>query len=103
MWINRMIDISTLTEEQREKFITEVVSRRKNIVKVMLLTFFLGGIGAHKFYFKENKKGVMYLLFCWTFIPTIISYFELPVVRKRVEDYNDQLALEVVAKIKAMG
>jgi TM2 domain-containing membrane protein YozV len=98
-----MIDISTLTEDQRQRFISEAFSKRQNIVTVMLLTFFLGGIGAHKFYFGENKKGMLYLLLCWTFIPSIIAFFELPSVKKRVEEYNDRLAFEVFTRIKEMG
>ncbi|CBN57187.1 MULTISPECIES: NINE protein [Kamptonema] len=42
----------------------------------ILLTFFLGGIGIHKFYLGYNFAGVLYLLFCWTFIPAIISFFD---------------------------
>ena len=41
-----------------------------------LLCFFLGGIGAHKFYAKRIGTGLMYLLFCWTFIPSIIALIE---------------------------
>ena len=41
-----------------------------------LLAFFLGGIGAHKFYLEKWGQGILYLLFCWTFIPAIISFFE---------------------------
>lgn len=98
-----MIDISTLTEDQRRRFISEAFSKRQNIVTVMLLTFFLGGIGAHKFYFGENKTGLIYLLFCWTFIPSIIAIFELPIIKKQVEESNDRLALQIFAKIKENG
>jgi TM2 domain-containing membrane protein YozV len=41
-----------------------------------LLCFFLGGIGVHKFYLGENGAGIVYLLFCWTFIPGIIAFIE---------------------------
>ncbi len=42
----------------------------------ILLAFFLGGIGIHKFYLGENVAGILYILFCWTLIPGIIAFFE---------------------------
>jgi TM2 domain-containing membrane protein YozV len=41
-----------------------------------LFAFFLGGIGAHKFYLGQPGRGIVYLLFCWTFIPAIVSFIE---------------------------
>lgn len=101
--MTRMIDLSTFTEDQRRRFMTEILSRRYNIATVMLLTFFLGGVGAHKFYLGDKKKGVMYLLFCWTFIPSLIALFELPATRKYAEEYNNKLAAEVFTRIEKMG
>jgi ribosomal protein L37E len=40
------------------------------------LAIFLGGIGAHKFYLGKGIQGVLYLLFCWTFIPAIVALIE---------------------------
>jgi len=41
-----------------------------------LLALFLGGIGVHKFYLGQSGLGILYLLFCWTFIPGIIALIE---------------------------
>ena len=41
-----------------------------------VLAFFLGGFGVHKFYLNEGGKGVLYLLFFWTYIPALIAFFE---------------------------
>jgi len=43
---------------------------------LLLLTFFLGGIGAHKFYLGKNWQGFFYLIFCWTSIPGVIALIE---------------------------
>ena len=40
------------------------------------LAFFFGTFGAHKFYLNKNGQGFLYLIFCWTYIPAIISFFE---------------------------
>lgn len=40
------------------------------------MALFLGGFGIHKFYLGRIGWGVVYLVFCWTFIPAIISFIE---------------------------
>lgn len=41
-----------------------------------LLAFFLGGLGIHRFYLGQNGMGILYLVFCWTFIPVLIAFFD---------------------------
>ncbi|HXL55740.1 MAG TPA: TM2 domain-containing protein, partial [Chitinophagaceae bacterium] len=48
----------------------------KNKITAAILAFFLGGIGIHRFYLDEAGKGILYLIFCWTFIPAIIAFFD---------------------------
>lgn len=48
----------------------------KHKIVAVLLTFFLGGFGFHKFYLGENFAGILYLIFSWTFIPSILAFFE---------------------------
>lgn len=43
---------------------------------LLLITFFLGGIGGHKFYTQKYMQGVFYILFCWTGIPGLIAIVE---------------------------
>jgi TM2 domain-containing membrane protein YozV len=45
-------------------------------VTLILLTFFLGGLGVHKFYTKNLGWGLIYLVLCWTYIPAIIATVE---------------------------
>lgn len=48
----------------------------KDKTVAVLLAFFLGGFGAHKFYLGNNLAGVLYLLFSLTFIPSVIAFFD---------------------------
>ncbi|MES2614554.1 MAG: NINE protein [Bdellovibrionota bacterium] len=48
----------------------------KNRIIVALLALFLGGFGIHKFYLGKTGAGIVYLVFFWTFIPTIIGFIE---------------------------
>lgn len=51
----------------------EVVEKK---VKTGVLALFLGGFGAHKFYLRKWKYGILYLLFFWTMIPGLIGIAE---------------------------
>ena len=48
----------------------------RNKVVAALLAIFLGGFGIHKFYLGKIGQGILYLLFCWTFIPALVGFFE---------------------------
>ena len=45
-------------------------------VTYVLLAFFLGGLGIHNFYAGRTGLGVLYLIFCWTFIPAIAAFVQ---------------------------
>jgi TM2 domain-containing membrane protein YozV len=47
----------------------------KRLVAI-LLAFFLGGFGIHKFYQRKITLGIIYLLFSWTLIPAIVAFIE---------------------------
>jgi TM2 domain-containing membrane protein YozV/Tfp pilus assembly major pilin PilA len=51
--------------------------KRVSKPKLLLLTFFLGGVGAHKFYLGQWVQGLLYALFCWTLIPAVVALLEL--------------------------
>ena len=48
----------------------------KNKYVAAALAFFLGGLGAHKFYLGKNLQGIIYLVFFWTYVPAIIAFIE---------------------------
>ncbi len=48
----------------------------KNKKITAILALFLGGVGAHRFYLGQKSKGVLSILFCWTFIPLIIGLYD---------------------------
>lgn len=48
----------------------------KSKIIAAALAFFLGGFGIHKFYLNKTMQGIIYLLLCWTFIPSVIAFFE---------------------------
>jgi len=50
--------------------------KRKDRITAALFAIFLGNIGFHKFYVGDNNTGILYLCFCWTFIPGFIGLVE---------------------------
>lgn len=57
-----------------ESRVTQVA--KKSRVTAGILALLLGGLGIHKFYLDKVGLGLVYLLFCWTFIPAIIAGVE---------------------------
>ena len=48
----------------------------RNRVAAAIFAILLGGFGIHKFYLGRVGQGIIYLIFCWTFIPAIIGFIE---------------------------
>lgn len=58
-----------------------------------LLAILLGGIGVHKFYMGNTGMGILYLIFCWTFIPAIVGVIEgIIYLTKSDEEFAQQYA-----------
>lgn len=88
-----------LSPSEQAVFATEFGAIRKSPTIGKLLAFFLGGFGTHRFYLGEVFIGVIYLAFCFTFIPAIISFFETFLMGGRIADYNDDKAREIAERI----
>lgn len=52
------------------------VGGTKSHVAAGILALFLGGLGVHKFYLGRPFQGVLYLILCWTLIPSLIAFIE---------------------------
>lgn len=55
-----------------------------------LLAIFLGTVGVHKFYLGRIGMGIIYILFSWTGIPSILGFIE-GIVYLWTSDENFQL------------
>ncbi|WP_283774312.1 TM2 domain-containing protein [Histophilus somni] len=68
-------------------------SKPVNKIAYCLLAFFLGGLGIHKFYAGKTGLGILYLLFCWTFIPGFIALIEFIIGLTKPADDNGNIIL----------
>lgn len=50
---------------------------KPSLVVYLLLAFFLGGIGAHHFYNGKTVRGLLYLVFVWTMIPSGLALIDM--------------------------
>ncbi|WP_366185682.1 tellurite resistance TerB C-terminal domain-containing protein [Flavobacterium ovatum] len=48
----------------------------KNRRTASIFALFFGGIGIHRFYLGQTVKGVLSILFCWTYIPLLIGIID---------------------------
>lgn len=86
-----------LNSEQQKIFITEFERRKKSVGISYLLWFF---VGWHYSYLKKWGWLILYILTAGgLFIWAIIDLFRIP---KMVEQYNNDLALEILRDISIM-
>jgi len=92
-----------MTDSQRMMFQSEIGKSRKNRTTALLITLFFGGLGGHRYYMGQVGMGILYTVFCWTFIPAIVAFIELFLIMGRVDRYNEQLSQEVATKVRMLA
>lgn len=71
-------------------YLDQFKGKRVHKIAYVLLAFFLGGLGVHKFYAGKIGKGFLYLIFSWTTIPEIIGIVEAihTIFTKKADEYG---------------
>jgi len=67
------------------KLLSSPSGKGVNKTALVLITFFLGGIGGHRFYQKKYLLGSLYMLFCLTGIPGLVAFVEFIIYLTRSE------------------
>lgn len=67
---------NTNTTRTNPTYNSVLFTGEKNKIVAALLAFFAGSIGLHKFYMGNISSGIMYILFWWTAIPSILSLID---------------------------
>lgn len=88
--------------QEKMMFMNEYNSSKKSVTTGVLLALFLGGLGIHKFWIGSPGVGVLYLLFCWTFIPAIIAIIDACLMGNAVQKYNGRVANDAYQKVMMM-
>jgi TM2 domain-containing membrane protein YozV len=66
------------------------MTKHKSKTVGYLLALLLGGLGIHHFYYRNYVRGVLYLLFCWTYVPIFLGWFDLIFIHKWTNRINNQ-------------
>ncbi|HWG19837.1 MAG TPA: NINE protein [Terracidiphilus sp.] len=69
-------------------FYEQYESVRRDEVVGILLALFLGTFGAHHFYLRRTGLGILYLIFFWSGIPSILGFIECFFMPGRVREFN---------------
>lgn len=96
---NTLLLIKDFTPQEKVLFLSEYNSGKKSVTTGVLLALFLGGFGAHKFWLGNPAAGVLYLLFCWTFIPSLVAVLDACLMGNTVQKYNGRVANDAYQKI----
>lgn len=59
-----------------QQVIQQVPTKGKNRTTAGVLAIFLGTVGVHQFYLGNTVRGIIYLVLCWTYIPTFVGFVE---------------------------
>ncbi len=62
-----------------------------NKLAYALLAIFLGGLGVHHFYAGKTGMGILFLLFSWTGIPSIVAFIQGIVALTKKEDADGNI------------
>lgn len=89
-----------LTDEQRAVFYAQMPAVEKDEVAGVLLALFLGTFGAHHFYLRRTGLGILYVLFSWSGIPTLVGFIECFFMPQRVRQYNAEQAAVLAANLQ---
>lgn len=76
------------------------IATDKNKSVSVLLAVFLGTFGIHCFYLGYRLRGIIYLLLCWTGIPTILGLIDAIVLLFQNKDSVEAIPIPVKAKRK---
>ncbi len=91
--------VTSIPDNNQMMFLMQYNVQKRNPVVAVVLALFLGGIGAHKFYLGQTGMGILYLVFCWTYIPAIVAFFEAFTLTRTVHHRNRNMARELAAML----
>lgn len=92
----------SLQKNQKNYFIRLYNPRCRHVSTGVLLALSFGMFGAHRFYLKQGRWGIFYIIFCWTGVPYLIALIEAFFMPQRVKQFNIERQEEIYFLVKNM-
>jgi TM2 domain-containing membrane protein YozV len=80
-------------------FYQQYESVRRDEIVGILLALFLGAFGIHHFYLRRTGLGILYCVFFWTGIPSLLGFIECFFMPGRVREFNAIQAAGIAASL----
>lgn len=88
-----------MTNKQKIEFYARYNEKKKNSLIAIILAIFLGAFGVHKFYQGKLFWGIIYILFCWSGVPTVWSWVEAVTMIPWVKAHNMLVASDIAERV----
>jgi TM2 domain-containing membrane protein YozV len=96
----QMLLLKELSDSDRKAFHQAYAEREKRVSTAVCLAVGLGLFGAHHFYVKNPKKGLLYLSFSWTLVPGFLGLIDALKIGSTIRQHNCSVASEIVREMK---
>lgn len=63
---------------------------KKSRTVAIILAFFLGGLGIHKFYLRQVGWGILYLVLCWSYLSLVASIVDIIILAVMSDEEFDR-------------
>jgi TM2 domain-containing membrane protein YozV len=97
----KIVNVSTLTQltaRQRAWVELKFQERRKSGGTAFVLCLLFGGIGVHHFYLGHTILGVLSIVFCWTWVPLILSLIQCLFIVFQVSSKNETILAALISE-----
>jgi TM2 domain-containing membrane protein YozV len=84
---------------QQAVFYQQYEAARRDEIVGILLALFLGTFGIHHFYLRRTGLGILYCVFFWTGIPSLLGFIECFFMPARVREFNAIQAAGIAAAL----
>ena len=69
---------------------TQTSGDKRSRIVAIILAFFLGGLGVHKFYLRQVGWGILYLVLCWSYLSLVASIVDIIILAVMSDEEFDR-------------